>query len=47
LVEKAKYYLKNENEREKIRAAGLKRALAEHTWQHRFQFVFQKMGLTG
>lgn len=46
LVEKAKYYLANPQQRERIRAAGLQRARNEHTWQHRFAAVFEQIGLT-
>jgi spore maturation protein CgeB len=47
LVDKAKYYLNHEAERERIRLAGHRRALNEHTWQHRFAAAFQTMGLRG
>ncbi|MFO1019588.1 MAG: glycosyltransferase [Planctomycetales bacterium] len=47
LVEKARYYLKHEQEREEIRQAGLKRAREEHTWHKRFEMVFEKIGLAG
>jgi len=40
LLEKLKYYLKKENEREKIRLAGYKRAVSEHTCQKRFETLF-------
>ena len=46
LVDKAKYYLEHEAEREKIRRAGLRRARAEHTWHKRFEHAFWEMGLT-
>lgn len=45
LVDKSRYYLRNESEREKIRQAGMKRARAEHTWHERFKMVFREMGL--
>lgn len=47
LVEKARYYLAHDEEREEIRQAGLKRARDEHTWQKRFEMVFEKIGLAG
>jgi len=47
LVEKAKYYLQHDAEREKIRQAGMTRARAEHTWHERFKMVFREMGLSG
>ena len=46
LVEKARYYLKHENEREAIRSAGHRRALQDHTWQKRLTDAFAAMGLT-
>jgi spore maturation protein CgeB len=45
LVEKCEYYLAHEEERERIRAAGYARALRDHTWQRRFNDVFQAAGL--
>ncbi|UCC94934.1 MAG: glycosyltransferase [Candidatus Omnitrophota bacterium] len=45
LIDKAKFLLKNEPFRKKLRVAARKRALAEHTWQHRFQRVFSELGL--
>jgi spore maturation protein CgeB len=45
LVEKARYYLKHERDRERIRRAGLARARAEHTWHGRFRSVFSEIGL--
>lgn len=45
LVDKARYYLTHEAEREHIRQAGLRRARGEHTWHQRFQMVFHAMGL--
>ncbi len=45
LAEKIKYYLKHDKERERIRAAGYQRAVADHTWQQRFQNVFKAIGV--
>ncbi|MFN7088433.1 MAG: glycosyltransferase [Candidatus Paceibacteria bacterium] len=45
LIEKIKYYLVHEDERERIREAGYKRTLAEHTYVHRFNEIFRIMGL--
>jgi spore maturation protein CgeB len=45
LVEKARWYLAHPDERERIRAAGLARARAEHTWHKRFEAAFREMGL--
>lgn len=46
LAEKIKYYLAHETERETIRKAGYDRCLRDHTWQKRFQTVFQQIGLS-
>lgn len=45
LVEKIRFYLKYEELRESIAAAGCKRTLKGHTYVKRFQSVFQRMGL--
>ena len=45
LVDRVRYYLSHENEREHIRQAGHQRALRDHTWQKRLANAFQGMGL--
>ncbi len=40
IIEKVKYYLKNENEREEIAKIGYKRTLEDHTLQQRFKKLF-------
>lgn len=45
LVEKTRYYLAHETEREAIRLAGYERALRDHTWQKRLADAFAAMGL--
>lgn len=40
-IEKIKYYLSNDAERERIREAGYKRALEDHTYQKRFQTLLK------
>lgn len=45
LVDKAKYLLANPALRRRMRLAARARALAEHTWEHRFKMVFQRLGL--
>ena len=45
LVEKCRYFLEHEDEREQIRVAGHKRALRDHTWQRRFQMAFEQLRL--
>jgi len=44
LVDKIQYYLKHEEEREKIAQAGYERCIKEHTWENRFNDIFKKMG---
>jgi spore maturation protein CgeB len=39
------HYLENDAEREAIAAAGLARTLAEHTYQHRFEQLFDRIQL--
>ncbi|MGB8355036.1 MAG: glycosyltransferase [Chthoniobacteraceae bacterium] len=45
LVDKIRFYLKNETAREAIRRAGYERARRDHTWQRRFEAVFSQIGL--
>lgn len=45
LIDKAKFLLKNESIRRRMRKAIYKRALSEHTWQHRFKKAFSEMKL--
>lgn len=45
LVQKIKYYLANDAERETIRRAGYERCKRDHSWQQRFEMAFQMMGL--
>ncbi len=46
LAEKAKYYLEHESDRERIREAGHRRAVADHSWQQRLRNVFREIGLS-
>src|SRR3712207_2982449 len=46
LADKIKYYLSHDAEREAIRRAGYERCLRDHTWQKRFEKVFEEMGLS-
>ena len=46
MVEKAHRLVMDEAWRNGLRQAGRKRALAEHTWQKRFEAVFRQIGLT-
>ena len=45
LADKIKYYLKHDDERERIRKAGHERCLRDHSWHKRFQMAFKEMGL--
>lgn len=45
LIDKLKYYLEHEDEREQIAAAGRERMLREHQWHHRFEEVFRAVGI--
>lgn len=45
LVEKIRYLLSNPKEAEVIRDKGRQRALKEHTWEMRFERIFELMGL--
>ena len=45
LVDKIRYYLEHDNQREEIRRAGYKRALKNHTWHERFEMAFRQMGM--
>ena len=45
LVEKIKYYLVNEKEREAIATAGYERTVRDHTYEQRFKKMFKIMGL--
>ncbi len=45
LLDKSRYYLAHSEQAERIRRAGLRRALAEHTWQHRFARLFAELRL--
>jgi glycosyl transferase family 1 len=44
-IDKAKYYLQHESERQKISDAYAKRTLREHMWEHRITHVLKAAGL--
>ena len=44
-IDKAKYYLEHEDERNKIAEAGYKEVLAKHTFKHRVEQVLEATGL--
>lgn len=43
LKDKVFYFLKNDKEREEIAKAGQMRAFKEHTWEHRFNYLFKEL----
>jgi len=45
LIEKIKYYLDHEDEREVIARAGYERTIRDHTYEKRYRDIFQRMGL--
>ena len=45
LVEKARYYLREDCERKQIAESGYQRTLKEHTYVYRFEEIFKKVGL--
>ena len=45
LVDKVRYYLAHDSERERIRKAGYGRCLRDHTWHKRFEMAFGQMGM--
>ncbi len=45
LIERIRFYLTHDEEREAIRDAGYQRTLREHTYAHRFRAIFRAMGL--
>jgi spore maturation protein CgeB len=45
LVEKIKYYLNHEEERQLIAEAGYRRTIKDHTYEKRFNEIFKTMGL--
>lgn len=45
MLDKIKYYLKHEDEGENIRLAGHRRSLKDHTYQKRFDQLFEKIRL--
>lgn len=47
LVDKARWYLAHDDEREKVRRAGHARARRDHTWHRRFETLFDDLRVRG
>ncbi len=45
MIDKIRYYLRHEEERETVAEAGFRRTLSEHTDFHRFSDIFRQMGM--
>lgn len=45
MIEKCKFYLEHEAERKQIARAGYERTIKEHTYEHRFREIFQRLEL--
>ncbi len=45
MIEKIGYYLHHETERSEIALAGYHRTIRDHTYEKRFNTLFQQMGL--
>jgi len=45
MIDKIKYYLKHNEERESIARAGYEHTLADHTYEKRFREIFKAIGL--
>ena len=45
LIDKVRYYLEHDEERQRIQKAGHERCLRDHTWHNRFNAAFREMGL--
>jgi hypothetical protein len=46
LVDKSRFYITNPEAAEKLREAGYRRAIRDHTWRRRFEELFAKIGLS-
>ena len=43
MLDRLRYYLRNDSEREAIAAAGYKRTLRDHTWERRWNDIFSRV----
>ena len=46
LVDKTRFYLAHSEAAERLREAGYRRAIRDHTWGRRFEVLFRKIGLS-
>ena len=46
LLSEVRFYLRHESEAEAVRQAGRRRALRDHTYQRRFETLFEQMGVS-
>jgi spore maturation protein CgeB len=46
LVDKSRFYLSHPTAAERLREAGYRRALSDHTWKRRFEKLFSEIGLS-
>jgi spore maturation protein CgeB len=47
LIDKLNYFMIHDSERQRVAAAGYKRCITDHTWQKRFQELFNKINNGG
>ena len=47
MVALSRHYLSHESDRERVRRAGHERARRDHTWQRRFEDLFQELRRSG
>jgi spore maturation protein CgeB len=45
LIDKARYWMEHDDERQRVADAGYRRVLSEHTYDHRFAAIFEDLGL--
>jgi hypothetical protein len=45
LLDKVQFYLKHPDQADRVRRAGHQRALADHTYQKRFKYLFAQLGI--
>jgi spore maturation protein CgeB len=45
LVDKVRYWLEHDEERQSVAGAGYRRVMSEHTYDHRFAAIFEELGI--